>query len=78
MKHYRFIVVAIITTIRLEMYTSTPSGHFYVLPDDSANASCPSYPCADINQYSVNMSNISNVKFIFLPGKHSLTSTMKM
>ena len=78
MKHYPFTLVAIITTIRLEMYTCTPSGYFYVLPDDLANASCPSYPCADINQYSVNMSNMSNVKFVFLPGKHSLTSTMKM
>lgn len=71
-----FILVELMAVIHIS--TSTPTGLLYVLPDDSTNVSCPSQPCASINQYSLNMSNMSNVKFIFLSGKHSLTSTIIM
>ena len=76
MKCYLFILVALIAGIPIN--ACTPTGLFYVLPDDSTNASCPSYPCASINQYSLIMLNMSNVKFMFLSGKHSLTSSIIM
>ena len=65
-------------TIQIKMYTCTSPRLFYVKPDNSSNASCPSQPCATLSQYLLNMSGMSNVKFLFLSGKHSLTSNITM
>ena len=75
MKCYMFFV-AMMVTIQIKMYTCTPTGLFYVLPDNSTNASCPSQPCATLSQYLLNMSVMSNVKYLFLSGKHHLTSNI--
>ena len=69
---------AVMTAIQIKAYTCTSSGLFYVLPDDSTNASCPSHPCATLSQYMVNISGMSHVKFLFLSGKHNLTSNITM
>ena len=61
-----------------KIYTCTSIRLFYVLPDNSSNASCPSQPCATLSRYLLNTSVLSNVKLLFLSGKHSLTSEVKM
>ena len=59
-----------------KIYQSTSTESFYVLPDNSTNASCPSHPCATLSQYILNTSGMSNISFLFLSGKHSLFSTI--
>ena len=73
-----FFFIAMMTVIQIEMYTCTPTRLFYVLPDNSTNASCPSQHCALLSQYLLNMSEMSNAKFMFLSGKHHLTSNITM
>ena len=67
-----------IATIQIKKNMCTPTGLFYVLPDNPANVSCPSQPCVTLSQYLRNMSGMSNVKFLFLSGEHSLTSNITM
>ena len=78
MKRHMLYLFAVMIAIQIKACTCTPKGLFYVLPDDSANASCLSYPCATLSQYMLNISGMSNVKFLFLSGKHSLTSNITM
>jgi len=44
--------------------------HFFVLPDDSTNVSCPSQPCATLSQYLLDNNGtlpvVSNVEYHFL------------
>ena len=70
------LFLVLMMAIQFKKYTCTLTGLFYVSPDDSPNASCPSQPCATLSQYSLNMSVMSNVKFLFLSGKHSLISNI--
>ena len=66
----------------IKVYMCTPTELFYVLPDNSTNASCPSQPCATLSQYielyDTSRISTSNVKFLFLSGTHSLTSNIIM
>ena len=81
MKFYNSIILV---TMVVKMYTCTPTGPglFYVLPDDSpvSDVSCPSQPCDSLSQYLLNMPvlSMSNVKFMFLSGTHSLTSNITL
>ena len=47
---------------------------FYVLPDNSTNASCLFQPCATLGQYLLDNNGtlpvVSNVEYLFLPGEH--------
>ena len=64
----------------INIYTCTTTGLFHVFPDPN-NVSCPSQPCATISDYILNMSgiiSISNVKFLFLSGKHNLATNITM
>ena len=72
--HIFFFVATIIT---IQMYMCTSTGIFYVLSDHSTNADCPSQPCDTLSQYSLNISR-SNIKIMFLSGKHTLTSSITM
>ena len=68
MKYHLFHVAMII-----ELYSCIEL--FYVLPDNPTNVSCASEPCATLSQYLMNdISKMSNVKFLFLPGELNLAS----
>ena len=70
-------IIVLMTAIQFKMYIcTTPIGLFYILPDDSTNTNCPSQPCATLSHYLLNMSVMSNVKYLFLSGKHSLSSNI--
>lgn len=71
-----FLIITIVTIIKGIM--CIPTGLFHVLPDNSANVSCPSQPCLTLSQYLWNMSGMSNVKVLFLSGEHTLTSNITM
>ena len=70
----------ILTTVKI--YTSTATEILYVLPDNSTNAvSCPSQPCATLNQYVLDNGTlpvVSNVEYHFLPGEHHVPANMKL
>ena len=70
--------IVFLLTMIIKWYTCTSNEILYVLPDNLTNASCPSHPCATLNQYLLYTSGMSNVKFLFLSGKHSLTSNITM
>ena len=67
----------ILTTV--EICISTASEMYYVLSDDSTNASCPSQPCATLSQYWLHNGTlpvVSNVEYHFLPGEHHVPANM--
>ena len=73
------VVISIfLTTVKI--YTSTATAILYVLPDNSTNAvSCPSQPCATLNQYVLDNGTlpvVSNVEYHFLPGEHHVPANM--
>ena len=80
MKCYVFFLIATIAACQIEIYLCSPTGLFYILPDDSPNASCPSQACATLSQCLLNISGISlsNIQFVFLSGTHILTSNITM
>ena len=55
---------------------------FYVLPDNSTNASCPFQPCATLNQYLLDNNGslpvVSNVEYRFLAGEHRISTNTKL
>ena len=58
---------------------STATKLFYVLPDNSTTASCPSQPCATLSQYWLpngTLPVVSNVEYHFLPGEHHVPTSM--
>ena len=63
-----------------EIWMSTASKLFYVLPDNStSNASCLSQPCATLSQYWLHNGTlpvVSNVEYHFLPGEHYVPANM--
>ena len=74
------IVFSLILTI-VEICMSTATEIFYVLPDNSTNASCPSQPCATLNQYWLHNGTlpvVSNVEYHFLPGEHHVPANMML
>ena len=53
----------------------------YVVPDDLADASCPSQPCATLSQYLLDdgtLPVVSNVEYHFLPGEHHVPANMTL
>ena len=73
----RLLWVIIIITIQL--WISTATEIIYVLPDNVANDSCPSQPCATLSQYLLDNGTlpvVSNVEYHFLPGEHYVPANM--
>ena len=75
------IVLSFIFTT-VEIYISTATERLYVLPDKLTNenaTSCPSQPCATLNQYLLDdgtLPVVSNVEYHFLPGEHHVPANM--
>ena len=73
------LFITMLITCQIKLYICPPTGIFYVLPDNSSNTSCPSQPCATLNQYLSSTSpGMSNITFIFLSGEHDLLSNITM
>ena len=73
------IVFSFVLTTVVEICLSTAIEIFYVLPDNSTNASCPSQPCATLSHYWMHNSTlpvVSNVEYHFLPGEHHVPANM--
>ena len=55
---------------------------FYVLPDNSTNASCLFQPCATLSQYLLDNNGslpvVSNVDYHFLPGEYYIPANMTL
>ena len=67
----------ILTTV--EICISSATEIYYVLSDNSTNASCPSQPCATLSQYWLHNGTlpvVSNVEYHFLPGEHHVPANM--
>ena len=67
----------ILTTV--EICISSATEIYYVLSDNSTNASCPSQPCATLSQYWLHdgtLPVVSNVEYHFLPGEHYVPANM--
>ena len=62
--------------------TSKSNDQFFVLPDDSADISCPSQPCATLSQYLLDNNGtlpvVSNVEYHFLPGEHVIPANLEL
>ena len=73
------VISFILSTV--EIFMSTATEIFYVLPDNSTNASCPSQPCATLSQYwwhNGTLPVVSNVEYHFLPGEHHVPANMML
>ena len=71
------IEVLFLTIVEICMLTATEI--FYVLPDNSTNASCTYQPCATLSQYWLpngTLPVVSNVEYHFLPGEHYVPTNM--
>ena len=78
MNHHTFLV-AMMVTIQVKMYMCRSTELFYVLPDHSTNADCPSQPCVTLSRHFLNINiNMSNITLLFLLGKHTLTYSITM
>jgi len=66
----------VLLLLTLQVWLSTATEVFYVLPDNSTNISCPSQPCATLSQGTLPV--VSNVEYHFLPGEHHLYTTMRL
>lgn len=73
---YLYVSIVMMAALQINTYTCTPTGLFYVSPNNLTDASCPSQPCGTLNQYFLNISEVSNVQFLFLSGTHNLTSNI--
>ena len=72
MSWFYFVVI-----IAIQLCTSTRI--FYVLPDNSTNASCPFQPCDTLSEYLMDNGTlpvVSNVQYYFLPGEHHIPANM--
>ena len=78
----KFIIVFSFILTSFEIWMSTATKLFYVLPDNSANnVSCPSQPCATLSQYWLHNGTlpvVSNVEYHFLPGEHHVPANMAL
>ena len=73
--------VLLLVTILVSASTATHK-IFYVLPDNSTNASCLFQPCATLSQYLLDNNGslpvVSNVEYHFLPGEHHVPTNMTL
>ena len=71
--------IMMLITCQIKLYICPSTGIFYVLPDNLSSTSCPSQPCATLNQYLSSLSpEMSNIMFVFLSGEHNLISNITM
>ena len=68
--------------LTIHIWLAAATQVFYVLPDDSTKASCPSQPCAILSQYILDNNGtlpvVSNVEYHFLPGEHHLPTDLML
>ena len=70
--------------VATQIWISTTTEILYVLPDNSTSAvmiSCPSQPCATLNQYVLDNGTlpvVSNVEYHFLPGEHYVPANITL
>ena len=65
--------------VEIQICISMAGEVLYVSPHNLANTSCPSQPCATLNQYLLHNGTlpvVSNVEYHFLPGKHHVPANM--
>ena len=66
-----YIITVVLTSwIKVSLLTDV----LFILPDNPANTSCPSQPCATLSQYLLDNNGtlpvLSNVEYHLLPGEH--------
>ena len=75
-------VLHVLLLVAIQVWLSTATLVFNILPDDSTNVSCPSQPCATLSQYLLDNNGVlpvwSNVEYHFLSGEHHLQTTMTL
>ena len=75
-------VLHVLLLVAIQVWLSTATLVFNILPDDSNNVSCPSQPCATLSQYLLDNNGVlpvwSNAEYHFLPGEHHLQTTMTL
>ena len=67
------------TLLVIQMCTYAATRILYVIPDNSANASCSVHPCAILSGYLLDNGTlpvVSNVQYYFLPGEHHVPANM--
>jgi len=72
-------IKCLLALIFLEIWELAAIKVWYVIPDNSTNASCPSQPCATLSQYLLDNGTlpvVSNVEYHFLPGEHHVPVNM--
>ena len=78
----KWIIVLSFVFKTVEICISTATEILYVLPDNSTDAvSCPSQPCATLNQYLLDNGTlpvVSNVEYHFLLGEHHVPANMTL
>ena len=63
------------------IWTVIANKTFYIIPENSTIANCPSLPCVTLSQYFVNNSIttiVSDINIYFLPGNHHVIVNMEM
>ena len=75
-------LIPVILLIFILTSISTAVQVFYVLPDNSTNASCSFQPCATLSQYLLDNNGslpvVSNVEYHFLPGEYHVPTNMTL
>ena len=67
------------TVLAIQLWISVATRIFYVLPDSSTNAGCPSQPCATLTEYLLDNGTlpvVSNVQYYFLQEEHHVPVNM--
>ena len=75
-------IAVILHVVILTSMSAAAHQVFYVLPDNSTNASCSLQPCATLSQYLLDNNGslpvMSNVEYHFLPGEHHVPINMTL
>ena len=74
--------VLLFAVVLISTCTANDVQVFYVLPDNSTNASCSFQPCATLSQYLLDNNGslpvVSNVEYRFLAGEHRISTNIKL
>jgi len=71
--------MVLINVLTNEIQESTASKIFYFSPDNSANTSCSSQPCATLSQHILDngtLPDVTNVEYHFSPGEHQVPANI--
>ena len=79
--HQVFILVVVVVVVVVDIWLSNATQIFSVLPNNPTNVSCPSQPCATLDQYLLDNGTlpvVSNVEYHFLPGEHAVPTNIQI